>query len=144
MLIALFIILPVAVILRSALVDSSGALVLGEFVERFFSPTIWGLGCLSANTNCGVAWNTLILAVLTGLITTLLGLACALLILRTGMPGKRAMRLLTVLPIITPPFVIGLVLGPQFEQNLRQEMFPVRHVRQRDGPLLHILRSILQ
>ncbi len=110
MLIALFIFLPVAVILRSALVDSSGALVLGEFVERLFSSTIWGLGCLSANTNCGVAWNTLILAVLTGLITTLLGLACALLILRTGMPGKRAMRLLTVLPIITPPFVIGLAL----------------------------------
>ncbi len=110
MLIVIFIFLPVAVILRSALVDSSGALVLGEFVERLFSSTIWGLGCLSANTNCGVAWNTLILAVLTGLITTLLGLACALLILRTGMPGKRAMRLLTVLPIITPPFVIGLAL----------------------------------
>lgn len=110
MLIALFIFLPVATILKSALVDESGALVIGEFVERFFSPTIWGLGCLTANTNCGVAWNTLILAVLTGLITTLLGLACALLILRTGMPGKRAMRLLTVLPIITPPFVIGLAL----------------------------------
>lgn len=110
MLIVVFIFLPVAVILRSALVDSGGALVIGEFVERLFSSTIWGLGCLSANTSCGVAWNTLILAVLTGLITTLLGLACALLILRTGMPGKRAMRLLTVLPIITPPFVIGLAL----------------------------------
>ena len=47
---------------------------------------------------------------LCGVITTLLGLACALLILRTGMPGKRVMRALTVLPIITPPFVIGLAL----------------------------------
>ena len=47
---------------------------------------------------------------LCGVITTLLGLACALLILRTGMPGKRLMRALTVLPIITPPFVIGLAL----------------------------------
>lgn len=110
MLIALFIFLPVATILKSALVDASGALVLGEFVERFLSQAIWGLGCVTANTSCGVAWNTLILAVLTGVITTLLGLACALLILRTGMPGKRAMRLLTVLPIITPPFVIGLAL----------------------------------
>ena len=110
MLIGLFIFLPVSTILQSALVDSDGGLALGEFVERFLSPTIWGLGCLTANTNCGVAWNTLILAVLTGVITTLLGLACALLILRTGMPGKRAMRLLTVLPIITPPFVIGLAL----------------------------------
>src|SRR5690606_25172623 len=63
-----------------------------------------------SNTACGVAWNTLILAVLTGLLTTLLGLACALLIQRTGMPGKRMMRALTVLPVITPPFVIGLAL----------------------------------
>ena len=110
LLISLFIFLPVATILQSALVDSDGALALADFGERFLSPSIWGLGCLTANTNCGVAWNTLILAVLTGIITTLLGLACALLILRTGMPGKRAMRLLTVLPIITPPFVIGLAL----------------------------------
>lgn len=110
LLIGLFIFFPVVTILRSALVDRDGALALGAFAERFVSPSIWGLGCLTANTNCGVAWNTLILAVLTGVITTLLGLACALLILRTGMPGKRAMRLLTVLPIITPPFVIGLAL----------------------------------
>ncbi|MEN5081634.1 iron ABC transporter permease [Bosea sp. TWI1241] len=110
MLIALFIFLPVATILRSALVDDGGALALGDFGERFFSESIWGLGCVTTGTNCGVAWNTLILAILTGVITTLLGLACALLILRTGMPGKRAMRLLTVLPIITPPFVIGLAL----------------------------------
>lgn len=110
LLIGLFIFFPVVTILRSALVDQSGALALSAFAERFVSPSIWGLGCITSNTNCGVAWNTLILAVLTGVITTLLGLACALLILRTGMPGKRAMRLLTVLPIITPPFVIGLAL----------------------------------
>lgn len=110
LLIGLFIFFPVVTILRSALVDQSGALALPAFVERFLSPTIWGLGCVTSNTNCGVAWNTLVLAVLTGIITTLLGLACALLILRTGMPGKGAMRLLTVLPIITPPFVIGLAL----------------------------------
>ncbi len=42
--------------------------------------------------------------------TTLLGLAFALVATRTAMPFKRGLRLLTVLPIITPPFVIGLCL----------------------------------
>jgi len=110
LLIGLFIFFPVSIILKSALVDQSGALAPSAFVARFFDSSIWGLGCVTSNTNCGVAWNTLILAVLCGVITTLLGLACALLILRTGMPGKRVMRALTVLPIITPPFVIGLAL----------------------------------
>lgn len=110
LLIGLFIFFPVAIILKSALVDQSGALAPMAFVERFLDSSIWGLGCITSGTNCGVAWNTLVLAVLCGVITTLLGLACALLILRTGMPGKRVMRALTVLPIITPPFVIGLAL----------------------------------
>ncbi|MGW1423578.1 ABC transporter permease [Bradyrhizobium manausense] len=110
LLIGLFIFLPVATILRSALVDADGNWALGEFAGRLFSSTIWGLGCVGGSIACGVAWNTLILGVLTGLITTLLGLACALLVLRTAMPGKRLMRAMTVLPIITPPFVIGLAL----------------------------------
>ncbi|POR53280.1 ABC transporter permease [Bosea psychrotolerans] len=110
LLIGLFIFWPVMVILKSALVDQNGHVALSAFSDRFFSATIWGLGCVSGGTSCGVAWNTLILAVLTGVITTLLGLACALLLQRTAMPGKRLMRALTVLPIITPPFVIGLAL----------------------------------
>ena len=110
LLISLFIFLPVATILRSALVDNNGSWALGEFVDRLLSSTIWGLGCLGGGTACGVAWNTLVLGVLTGVITTLLGLAFALLVLRTAMPGKRLMRAMTVLPIITPPFVIGLAL----------------------------------
>lgn len=110
LLIGLFIFLPVATILRSALVDATGGWALDQFAGRLFSSTIWGLGCVGGRIACGVAWNTLILGVLTGLITTLLGLACALLVLRTAMPGRRLMRAMTVLPIITPPFVIGLAL----------------------------------
>lgn len=110
LLIGLFIFLPVATILRSALVDANGGWALGQFADRLLSSTIWGLGCVGGGIACGVAWNTLTLGVLTGLITTLLGLACALLVLRTAMPGKRLMRAMTVLPIITPPFVIGLAL----------------------------------
>src|SRR6185295_72206 len=60
--------------------------------------------------SCGVGWNTLVLAILTGTTTTALGLAFALVVTRTGFKAKRLLRVLTVLPIITPPFVIGLGL----------------------------------
>jgi iron(III) transport system permease protein len=110
LLIGLFIFFPVATILKSAMVDKAGAFTPGLFIERIFDTSIWGLECLTSSKSCGVAWNTLILAILCGAITTLLGLACALLVLRTGMPGKGVLRALTILPIITPPFVIGLAL----------------------------------
>ena len=110
LLIGLFIFFPVVTILKGAIVDSAGRPDFGAFAERFLDSSIWGIGCFTADVSCGVAWNTLILAVLCGFITTLFGLASALLILRTGMPGKTMMKALTVLPIITPPFVIGLAL----------------------------------
>ena len=49
-------------------------------------------------------------ATLVGLLTTLLGLAFALVALRTRLPMKPLLRALSILPIITPPFVIGLAL----------------------------------
>lgn len=110
LMIGLFIFFPVVTVLKGALVDNTGALNAAAFADRFFDSSIWGLGCLTSNVSCGVAWNTLLLAVLCGAITTFLGLASALLILRTGMPAKWLLRALTVLPIITPPFVIGLAL----------------------------------
>jgi len=60
--------------------------------------------------NCGVAWNTVFLGVFVGIVCTLLGLAFALIATRTRFPFKRALTLFSVLPIITPPFVIGLAL----------------------------------
>ena len=50
------------------------------------------------------------LAMLVGLLTTLLGLAFALVANRTRLPLKPLLRALSILPIITPPFVIGLAL----------------------------------
>jgi len=42
--------------------------------------------------------------------STVLGLACALIVARTTFPFKGSLRALTILPIITPPFVIGLAM----------------------------------
>ena len=109
-LVAAFIFFPVVRILASAFQDNDYNFVPYLFVEKLFSRNIWGLGCVTANVNCGVAWNSLLMAILVGASTTLLGLAFALLATRTGFRAKKLLRTLTVLPVITPPFVIGLAI----------------------------------
>jgi iron(III) transport system permease protein len=87
--------------------DQSYSIVI--FFSKLFDDRIWGLGCFYG-TRCGVAWNSLFLAILVGVITTVLGLIFALVVTRSGFRYKKLLRALTVLPIVTPPFVIGLAL----------------------------------
>jgi iron(III) transport system permease protein len=101
---------PVLTMLSQAFTPRGDLGVAAALADRLLDRKIWGLACLSSNVNCGVFWNTLALAVSTATAATMLGLCFALIVTRTGFPAKRAMRLLTVLPIITPPFVIGLGL----------------------------------
>ena len=109
-LVGLFAFFPVARILMSAGQADGGAPSMSAFLERLSTAKIWRLDCLAGRGQCGVAWNTLGLALLTATTTTGLGLAFALVATRTGFKAKRILRVLTVLPIITPPFVIGLGL----------------------------------
>ena len=48
----------------------SGAYSLATFLAKLFSERLWGLGCLAGGARCGVAWNSLFLAVLVGVLTT--------------------------------------------------------------------------
>ena len=109
-LVATFTFYPVVTILVQAVQDAEGVFSLHAFAARLFTPKIWGIGCILGETRCGVAWNTLILALLCAVISTALGLAFALIVTRTGFRYKKSLRVLSVLPIITPPFVIGLGL----------------------------------
>ncbi|NBJ12644.1 ABC transporter permease [Microvirga arsenatis] len=109
-LITVFVFFPVTTILASAFADNNGNFAPAEFVAKFLDKSIWGLDCLSSNLRCGVAWNTLFLGLLVGVGTTALGLAFALIATRTGFRYKKLLRVMSVLPIITPPFVIGLAL----------------------------------
>jgi iron(III) transport system permease protein len=108
--VAIFTFFPVGTILTSAFQDGSGAPSATAFFDRLLTAKIWNLGCLAGGTRCGVAWNTLLLALLCAAGCTLLGLAFALIVTRTNFRYKRMLRALSVLPIITPPFVIGLGL----------------------------------
>jgi iron(III) transport system permease protein len=100
--IAVFVFFPIAVMLQSAFEEN--------FFASFFDRSIWGLDCLYSSLRCGVAWNTVILAILVGAGSTLLGLAFALISARTAFRFKAVLRVMSVLPIITPPFVIGLAI----------------------------------
>ena len=108
--VSIFVFFPIAKMLFAAFLSEDGAFSPGIFAAKFFDDRLWGLACLTDGGRCGAAWNSLFLAVLVGLITTALGLAFALVVTRSGFRRKRLLRALTVLPIITPPFVIGLAL----------------------------------
>lgn len=108
--IAIFVFFPAAFVFSSAFVTSEG-FGLGQFFARITDQSIWGLNCLSGGRErCGVAWNTVALASFVGIACTLMGLCFALIAVRTDFPFKAGLRALSILPIITPPFVIGLAL----------------------------------
>ena len=104
-----FVFFPIAKMLLAAFITEEGGYSASVFASKIFDYRLWSLNCL-AGGRCGAAWNSLFLAVLVGVLTTVLGLVFALIVTRSGFRYKRALRALTVLPIITPPFVIGLAL----------------------------------
>ena len=109
-LIVLFVGYPVVSMLASAVQDPDSHIAPLYALDKLFSRSIWGVACLWGDGSCGVAWNTVVEAVLVGALTTLLGLALALVALRTDFPFKKLLGALSILPVITPPFVIGLAL----------------------------------
>ena len=105
----MFVFFPIGRMLVFSFVTDDGTYSLAVFASKLFDDRIWGLGCFTG-TRCGAAINSFMLAVLVGGLTTALGLAFALVVTRSGFRHRRLLRALTILPIITPPFVIGLAL----------------------------------
>ena len=84
-----FVFFPILVMLRSAFE--------GNFLASFFDRSIWGLDCLYSSLRCGVAWNTVFLAIVVGAGSTVLGLAFALIAARTDFRFKGVLRVMSVL-----------------------------------------------
>ena len=110
LLVTVFVAYPILSMFAGAFQDFRGNFTTAGVAKNITDPAIWSLSCLSGGGACGVAWRTVFLAVCTAAGSTFLGLIFALAATRTNMPFKKGLRLLTVLPIITPPFVIGLAL----------------------------------
>ena len=109
-LLALFIVYPVLKALSAAVFAEEGQASFGALWERLFNARNFGLGCFAGGPSCGVAWNTLLLALMTAASTTLLGTLMALMAERGSSRLAKPLSMVALLPIITPPFVVGLGL----------------------------------
>jgi iron(III) transport system permease protein len=101
-LVTLFTIYPLGRMFMHAFLDSSGNPSLNALLARVGSSKIWGFG--------GIVWNTLQLGLMTACAATLLALCFVLIVTRTQFRARRLIGVLSILPMITPPFVIGLAL----------------------------------
>ncbi len=110
-LLVLFIAFPVTKALYGAFLNEEGQWAISAIFERIGHERVWGLNCLVGGVRCGVAWNTLFLALLTATGTTIMGTMMALLAERSASARVQTpLRVVALLPIITPPFVVGLGL----------------------------------
>ncbi|MBL8955619.1 MAG: iron ABC transporter permease [Myxococcaceae bacterium] len=98
-LVAVFVVYPLAVISTRAFETETGGTSALVLVANLASARLWR-----------VTFNTVLLGALAALGSTLLGLTLALAVARSRLRFARAFRFLSVLPIITPPFVIGMAL----------------------------------
>lgn len=108
-LLLLFVFAPLATILSAAIYEGE-RFAPDALVARLAAPEAWSLACLAAHEGCGVVWNTLLLATLTAVLSTAIGLFFALLAVRGGVRAAPLFRAMTILPLITPPFVVAMAL----------------------------------
>lgn len=97
--IGIFVFYPVLTIFYQVLVTKDSGFAPLQFFDIVSS---FGIG--------RVVTNTLKLAISVGTVTTLLGLVFALYSVRSTSPLRHFMRVFYILPIITPPFVVGMSL----------------------------------
>jgi iron(III) transport system permease protein len=109
-LLTIFIFFPVGKVLTAALFDGKGAFAPGLAAERLLGADIWGLACFGGGTRCGVAINSAMLATIVGILSTLIGLVLALVVQRGGKRYSGITKVMSIMPIVTPPFVIALAL----------------------------------
>ncbi len=110
LLLLVFVAYPIGRMLLASVLDEQGQWVVRSAMDRFFSADIWGAGCVTGNVRCGVAINSMLLAILAGAFSTLFGFALALLAERGAERNKKWLRILAILPVVTPPFVIAVAI----------------------------------
>lgn len=133
-LLILFVFFPIINLGFAAFVGPDGTLGLAQFAARLSAPDLWRLSCLYGAGRCGVVVNTVVLGTLAAFFSTLLGLALAMLVARTDFRYKQLLRAVSILPIITPPFVVGVAIIVLFGRTgiltvWGAELFDIRPTR---------------
>jgi iron(III) transport system permease protein len=97
-----------------------GALFVGPLVYLVVRTLGFGdaaLDVLTSDEAGAPLLRTLLLAVTVSVACALLGTACAWLVARTDLPGRRVLRVLFVLPLVIPSFVGAFALQAAFVQG---------------------------
>ncbi len=76
-----------------------------EKVELFRTGQTW---YIFSGTDRGIVLNSIIIALLTTLISLIIGISLALFMARREFPGKKIVSVLILIPLIIPPFIGGM------------------------------------
>lgn len=93
----LFVLLPIFNVLKQSFIDLDGGLSLDGYRRSF-----------QLSDNVTAIYHTLSLAFIVGILGTAIGFAFAYSNAYIKMPAKRAFNLITMLPIVSPPFAVAL------------------------------------
>jgi iron(III) transport system permease protein len=104
-LLAIFVVWPVLKVLGLSLAGGDG-LTLAHYAEFFSS---WRL--------LRILLNSLAVSAVSTVITVVLALVLAYSVTRTDVPGKRFLSLMSLLPLISPPFLVSLAFILLFGRN---------------------------
>jgi iron(III) transport system permease protein len=105
-LLSVFILIPVFSVVLEAFANPDGGLGVYNFA------TFWGIPSYRRGL-----WNSLVCASSTLLLTTLIGIPVAYVMTRYRFFGRRVFTLLTILPLMVPPFVGALAMIGMLGRN---------------------------
>lgn len=106
-----------AALIAGVVLAAVGATVAAALTRKVRSTVVWGLGAgiggavlVALYLGFGAVRNSVLLALAVSTISTGLGFLFALLAERSRLPAKKLFGPISILPIITPPFVLGLAI----------------------------------
>ena len=105
-LLSVFVFIPILTVIYNAFEEPDGGLGLKNF-ENFLATPSYRRGFQ----------NSIICASLTLAMTSIIGVPVAYVMTRYSFPGKRIFSLLTILPLMVPPFVGALAITGMLGRN---------------------------
>ena len=105
-LLLLFVVYPMVKVFAFGLTDENGAFSLSNLVSILSTPQY-----------LATFGRTMVLGVIVAVISTFIGYVFAYTITRTNVPGKKFLKIIATLPILSPPFILCLSIIFLFGRN---------------------------
>ena len=106
-LLLLFVVFPLFQVFKTCFITRDGSTLTLKYIWELFSKSY----------NRQPLYNSIVLGICVALLGTTVGFACAYAVTKTDMRFKRLLHVSTLLPIISPPFVIALSAILLFGRN---------------------------